>query len=133
MKSLEWFRINVFSHDTTWESTSAPVFIVCGSTLHSSSWAPLSILAHLRDGPTLRNLTNIISRNADKHEPSYVQSQIHITKYINNAPNYQSTNETYYTQENTMITSIKDNGQYQRKYAYQPQQSTKHITPNTHH
>jgi hypothetical protein len=36
-----------------------------------------------------------------------VQTQIHITKYINNAPNYQSTNETYYTQENTMNTKHK--------------------------
>jgi len=26
---------------------------------------------------------------------------------INNASNYQSTNETYYTQENTMITKHK--------------------------
>jgi hypothetical protein len=67
MKSLEWFRINVVSHDTTWESTSAPVFIVCGSTLHSSPWASLSILAHLRDGLTLGRLTDIMSRNAGKH------------------------------------------------------------------
>ena len=41
------------------------------------------------------------------NEPRYVQSQIHITKYINNIPNYQLTNETYYTQENTMITKHK--------------------------
>jgi hypothetical protein len=60
--------MNVVSHDTTWESTSAPFFIVCGgSTLHSSPWAPLSILAHLRDGPTLGHLADIMSRNAGKH------------------------------------------------------------------
>jgi len=34
-------------------------------------------------------------------------THIHIKKYINNAPNYQSANETYYTQENTMTTKHK--------------------------
>jgi len=48
--------------------------------------------------------------NLRLHIPRFVvcwRSQIHITKYINSAPNYLSTNKTYYTQENTVITKHK--------------------------
>jgi len=47
------------------------------------------------------------TKSPTHNEPRYVKSQIHITKYISNAPNYQSANETHYTQENTMITKHK--------------------------
>ena len=47
------------------------------------------------------------TKSPTRNELRYVQSQIHVTKYINNIPNYHSTNETYYTQENTMITKHK--------------------------
>jgi len=60
----------------------------------------LAILFHLCAQPSR-------TKSPTHDEPRYVQSQIHITKYINNAPNYQSTSETYYTQENTMITKHK--------------------------
>jgi hypothetical protein len=43
----------------------------------------------------------------------------------NNASNYQSTNETHYTQENTTITTHKHVTSYN--------QATKNFTPNTHH
>ena len=58
--------------------------------------------------PATRTLLKPSRTKSPTHnEPRYVQSQIHITKYINTVPNYQSTNETYYTQENTMITEHK--------------------------
>jgi len=47
------------------------------------------------------------TKSPTHNEPRYVQAQIHITKYLNNAPNYQSTNETYYTQEDTVIAKRK--------------------------
>ena len=47
------------------------------------------------------------TKSPTHNELKYVQSQIHITKCINNAPNYQSTNETYSTQENTVIIKHK--------------------------
>jgi len=34
----------------------------------------------------------------------YVQSQIHIKKYIKKGTKYQTTNEKYHTQTNTMVT-----------------------------
>ena len=50
--------------------------------------------------PATRTLLKPNRTKSPTHNaPRYVQSQIHITEYINNAPNYQSTNETYYTQE----------------------------------
>ena len=36
-----------------------------------------------------------------------LQHNFNIRKYFNNAPKHQSTNETYYTQENTVITEHK--------------------------
>jgi len=50
--------------------------------------------------PATRTLIKPSRNKSPTHiGPKYVQSQIHTTKYINNAPNYQSTNETYYTRE----------------------------------
>jgi len=40
-------------------------------------------------------------------KPGMYNLKFTITMYINNASNYQSTDETYYTQENTMITKHK--------------------------
>ena len=49
--------------------------------------------------PATRTLLKPSRTKSPTHnEPRYVQSQIHITKYNNNAPNYQLTNETDYTQ-----------------------------------
>ena len=68
------------------------------------------------------------TKSPTHNELRYVQSQIHITKYINNAlitkqPIKNTTNKrTQWSQ------SIIDSGQYQLKYAYQLQQSDK-----THH
>jgi len=70
------------------------------------------------------------------NEPRYEQSQIHITKYINNAPNYQSTNEIYYTKENTMTTKHKRKRSISRKIhlpTTTKRQSTSHQTHTTKH
>jgi len=84
--------------------------------LQPATWTPLK-----------PSSTNSLTHN----EPRYEQSQIHITKYINNAPNYQSTNEIYYTQENTFITKHKRKWSISMKIHLPT--TTKHITPNTHH
>jgi len=74
----------------------------------------------------------------------WIKDQLDVTCYfisllmcsINNAPNYQSTNETYYTQENTLITK------YERKWSVSMKihlptatkwQSTSHQTHSTKH
>jgi len=62
----------------------------------------------------------------------YVQSKIHITKYINNAliANQPIKHTTH--KQTQWSQSITDNGQYQWKYAYQLQQSNKaHHTKHT--
>ena len=82
--------------------------------------------------PATRTLLKPSRTKSPTHnEPRYVQSQIHITKYINNAPNSQSTSETYYTQKNTKVTEHKRKRSISMKIHLPT--ATKHITPNTHH
>ena len=79
--------------------------------------------------PAKRTLLKTSRTKSPTHnELRYVQSQIHITKYINNAlitkqPMKNTTHKRAQWSQN-----IIDSGQYQLKYAYQPQQSDK-----THH
>jgi len=76
------------------------------------------------------------TKSPTHNEPRYVEYQIHTTKYINNAPNYQSTNETYYTQENTMITKHKRKRSMSMKIhlaTTAKRQSTSHQTHTTKH
>ena len=67
-------------------------------------------------------------------ELKYVQSQIHITKYINKALNTKQPMKNTTHKRTQWSQSIIDSGQYQLKYAYQLQQSLKtHHTIHTHH
>jgi len=61
-------------------------------------------------------------------ELRYVQSQIHITKYINNALTTKQPTKNNTHKRTQCSQSITDSGQYQLKYTYQLQQSDK-----THH
>ena len=87
--------------------------------------------------PATRTLLKPSRTKSPTHnEPRYVQSQIHITKYINNVPHYQSTNVTYYTQENTMITKHKRKRSISIKIRLPTttkRQSTSHQTHTTKH
>jgi len=76
------------------------------------------------------------TKSPTHNEGRYVQSQIHITKYINNASNCQSTNETYYTRENTVIAKHKRKRSISMKIhlpTTTKRQSTSHQTHTTKH
>ena len=67
------------------------------------------------------------------NELRYVQSQIHITKYINNALIIKQPMKNTTHKRTQWSRSIIDSGQYQSKYTYQLQQSDKtHHTKHTH-
>jgi len=87
--------------------------------------------------PATRTLLKPRRTISPKHnEPRYVQSQIHITKYINNGPNNRATNEIYYTQENTKITKHKRKRSISMKIhltSATKRQSTSHQTHTTKH
>jgi len=71
------------------------------------------------------------TKSSTHNELRYVQSQIQITKYINNALNTKQPMKHTTYKRTQWSQSITDNGQYQCKYAYQLQQSDKaHHTKN---
>jgi hypothetical protein len=78
----------------------------------------LAILFHRTKSPT-------------HNELRYAQSQIHITKYINNALITKQPMKNTTHKRTQWSQNINDKGQYQLKYNYN--KATKHITPNTHH
>ena len=66
------------------------------------------------------------------NELRYVQSQIHITKYINNALITKQPMKHTTHKRTKWSQSITDSDQYQLKYAYQLQQKDKKTSHQTH-
>ena len=73
------------------------------------------------------------TKTPSHNELRYVQSQIHITKYINKSLNTKQPMKNTAHKRTQWSQSIIYSGQYQLKYTYQLQQGDKHITPNTQH
>ena len=112
---------------------------VSGDTMHHcSSWRKKDQLAvtcyfiSLLMCSTRPLLKTSHTKSPTHNEPRYVQSQIHIIKYINDALNTKQPMKHTTHKRTQRSQSVTDNGQYQWKYAYQLQQSDKaHHTKHT--